>query len=127
MPGMAAWRAAAEATSTESPTAVTCQPETAAGCVRVWHAEIGAAFGGGLVWEAALICWPWVTWRSRPAGATDAGGCAMPMMAMMAAMAAVPATVRGMARLRVPSDRRRASSISRTQRRAAAAQAVARV
>jgi hypothetical protein len=58
---------------TESPTAVTCRPETFAGggSLAPHDAEgvgdagdsetIGAGFAGWVAWDAAVIRWPWAT------------------------------------------------------------------
>src|SRR5580704_11601193 len=108
MPGRVAFSAAAEATMTESPIAVTCRPDTFGSfAAAAWHAAAGAgdpdagdtdglaetapglvprALGWTLAWaeacaeawDAALIRWPSATCCSSPGGAAELGGRATP-------------------------------------------------
>ena len=88
MPGMADSSAAAEATITESPTAVTWRPEIFGDRLER-HSAAGLAAGEAVVlspdgwvgwadWEAVPIRWPSATCRKSPAGAAGAGGRATP-------------------------------------------------
>jgi hypothetical protein len=75
---------------TESPTAVTCRPETFGGgaAAELQDAEgvgdaadsetTGAGFAGWVAWDAAVIRWPSATCRSSPDGAAAADDLAMP-------------------------------------------------